>query len=147
MGYHFHAYDDERSKGEYMKYKSIFSFAFLLLGCAFMSAAVYAEPVVKDRSDIAGSWALEKTSLKKDGKNGNKEVATWVFHTDGTVVISGYNKFLKKDTEFTKSYEIDEDSTIHIKDNLGTNKYRVVEKGDHEMILKGPYGYYFFEKN
>ncbi|ABA57680.1 hypothetical protein [Nitrosococcus oceani] len=130
-----------------MKYRNVFGLVFLLLGCVFISAAAYAEPVVKDRSDIAGTWALEMTAPKKDGKNSNKEVSTWDFHADGTVVISGYNKFLKKDTEFTKSYEIVEDSVIHIKDNLGTNKYRVVEKGNSDMILKGPYGYYFFEKN
>jgi hypothetical protein len=122
------------------------NFAFFFLISAFISAAVYAQPIVKDRSDIVGAWALEMTAQKKDGSNSNKEVSTWDFRPDGTVIISGYNKFLKQDTTFEKTYEIAGDSVIEIKDDLGTIKYPVIEKTDDEMILKGPYGYHFFKK-
>jgi hypothetical protein len=129
-----------------MKYRGMLNVAFLFLIYAFISVAVYAQPVVTDRSDIVGAWALERTAQKKDGSNSNKEAATWNFHPDGTVIISGYNRFIKQDTTFEKTYEIAENSVIKVKDDLGVTKYPVVEKTDDEMILKGPYGYHFFKK-
>lgn len=129
-----------------MSFKSILSLALLLLSYVFVSASVYAASVVDEPSDIAATWTLEMTAPKKDGSNGNKEAATWDLQPDGTVVISGYNKFLKQKTTFNKTYEIVEDSVIQVKDDLGTTTYRVVEKSNNKMILKGPYGYYFFTK-
>ncbi|MGR6034708.1 MAG: lipocalin family protein [Candidatus Nitrosoglobus sp.] len=127
-----------------MKYRSMLNIAFLFF--ASISTVVYAQPIIKDRSDIVGAWALEMTAQKKDGSNSNKEASTWDFRPDGTVVISGYNKFLKQDTTFEKTYEIADNSVIEVKDDSGTIKYPVIEKTDDEMIVKGPYGYHFFKR-
>jgi hypothetical protein len=130
-----------------MKSRNIISFIFLFLFIGTLTnTVVYAGPVIKSRSEIVGTWLLEWTALKKDRRGGNKEEATWDFRPDGTVVISGYNKFLKHTTTFNKGYEIVEESVIEVKDDTETTEYKVVEKGSDEMILKGPFGYYFFKK-
>lgn len=130
-----------------MKYRSTSSFLFLLL-ISMISAGVYAQVPVKDRSDIVGSWKLEKTAPNRDGSNGNKETMTWDFRPDGTVIISGYNKYMGQDTRFEKHYEIEVDkgSIVKIKDHRGIDEYKVVEKKAGEMVLEGPFGYYFFKK-
>jgi len=129
-----------------MKSKKIINIFLLFFVGILTSMIVCAEPVIKSRSEIVGKWLLEWTALKKDRSGGNKEEATWDFRSDGTVVISGYNKFLKHKTTFNKGYEIVEESVIRVKDDRETTEYKVVEKGSDEMILKGPFGYYFFEK-
>ncbi len=130
-----------------MKYRSISSFLFLLI-ISMISMGVYAQESVKDRSDIAGTWKLEMTAQSKDATSGNKEATTWDFKPNGTVIISGYNRFLEQDTQFEKSYEVEvnDGAIIKITDNLGTTEYKVIEKEANEMILKGAYGYYFFKK-
>ena len=128
-----------------MKFRNIIGLVVFLLFSALTSAAAYAEPVIEDRSEIAGTWLLEWTALRLDKKGGNKEEATWDFRPDGTVVISGYNKFLKHNTTFNKSYEV-EGSIIKIKDDSGTAEYKLVKKDPYEMVLKGPFGHYFFKK-
>lgn len=130
-----------------MKHRGIIGFLSFLTLC-ITSIGVYAQVDVKDRSDIVGAWKLEVTSPNKDKTNSNKETSTWNFDPDGTVVISGYNRFLDQDTRFEKNYtvEVADKPIIKIRDNLGTSKYTVIEKDDDEMILKGPYGYYFFER-
>lgn len=130
-----------------MKHRGVISFFSFLILC-ITSIGVYAQVDVKDSSDIAGTWKLEVTSPNKDKTNGNKETSTWNFDPDGTVVISGYNRFLDQDTRFEKSYtvEVADEPIIKIRDGRGTSKYKIIEKDDDEMILKGPYGYYFFER-
>lgn len=129
-----------------MKYRRISSFFLLII--YMISAGVYAEVLVKDRSDIAGTWKLRMTASNIEGTHGHEENYTWLFKPNGAVIISGYNKFMGQDTRFEKSYEVEvkEDSIIKITDALGTKKYKVVEKKADEMILDGPYGYYFFKK-
>ncbi|ADE14045.1 hypothetical protein Nhal_0869 [Nitrosococcus halophilus Nc 4] len=129
-----------------MSSRSILGLAFLFLSYAFLGATVYAQSAVKEPSDIVGTWEMEKTAQRQDGSNSNKEFATWDFHSDGKVEISGYNKFLKQKTTFNKTYKIIEESVIKVKDDLGTTKYKVVEKSNGRMILKGPYGYHFFKR-
>lgn len=129
-----------------MKYRSLLNLAFLFLIFASISPAVDAQqPIIKDRSEIVGAWKLVKTAQKKDGSVSNKEASTWDFRPDGTVVISGYNKFIKNDTTFKKDYKVAGD-VVEVTNNVGTTKYSVIKKTGDEMILKGPYGYHFFEK-
>ncbi|BAW80814.1 hypothetical conserved protein [Candidatus Nitrosoglobus terrae] len=127
-----------------MKHKNKLISIFLFI--AAISTVAYAEPIIKDHSEITGAWLLEMTALKKDGTGSNKEVATWDFHPSGTVVISGYNKFLKHNTSLEKTYKVTEESVIEVKDDSETVKYLAVEKTGNKMILKGPFGYYFFKK-
>lgn len=126
-----------------MKFRNIIISCIVLF---LIGAVVSAEPVIEDRSEIAGTWLLEWTALKLNRKGGNKEEATWDFRPDGTVVISGYNKFLKHNTTFNKSYEIVEGSIIKVKDDSETVEYKLVKKDPYEMVLKGPFGHYFFKK-
>src|SRR5699024_378028 len=121
-----------------MKYRSLLNFAFLFLIFASISPVVDAQqPIIKDRSEIVGAWTLVKTAPKKDGSHSNKEGFTWDFRSDGTVVISGYNRFIGNDTSFEKNYKIVGD-VVEVTDNVGTTKYSAVEKTNDEMILKGP---------
>ena len=67
-----------------MKQKDLITFFSLLVSIhSFISPDVLAEPVIKDQSEVIGTWLLEATAIRKDGEK-TPEQAKWVFSPDGT---------------------------------------------------------------
>ncbi|CAB1276495.1 hypothetical protein [Candidatus Nitrosacidococcus tergens] len=129
-----------------MNNRNILASIFFLIPF-LVTTAIYAQVEIKDPSEMAGAWLMEMTALKQDGGGSNKEEQTWEFDpSDGIVIQSGYNKFVRKNTKFTKNYKIVNNTVVEISDASDTTKYKVIEKTPTKMVLKGPYGYHFFKK-
>ena len=133
--------DEEES----MKQKNLITFfSFLVFIHSFIGSDVLAEPVIKDQSEIIGTWLLEATAIRKGGKK-TPEQGRWVFSPDGTLTTTSFYKFSGQSGQvstLTERFEITDGELVG--ERSGT--FKLVEKQGNEMILKGPFGYYFFKK-
>jgi len=115
----------------------------------FMSSATaWSEVLLKDASEIAGTWQLESVaaSLSKPKIAENR---TWEFRMDGVIVTSGFNRHFAQEDRHEFKYEIIDGKIVS--DNPGRPgkpiEYVVYEKTNDTMILKGGLeGFYFFKK-
>jgi hypothetical protein len=130
---------------ESMKQKNLITFFSLLVFIhSFIGSDVLAEPVIKDQSEVVGTWLLEATAIRKGGEK-TPEQAKWVFSEDGTLTTTSFYKFSGLSGQagtLTERFEIKDGALVG--ERSGT--FKLIEKQGNEMILKGPFGYYFFKK-
>ena len=113
----------------------------------FMTNA-YAEALVKDVSELFGTWKLESVA---PGINKPRidEDRTWEFRPDGVIVTSGFNRILKSNDRYEWKYRLSDDKIV-AEDPGRPGKpidYTIYEKSGNSMILKGGLeGFYFFSK-
>jgi uncharacterized protein (TIGR03066 family) len=131
--------------------KSIANFAcriiFLLFITAFWASA-HAELALKDASELIGSWKLNHTSPKIDGKKRPSD-QKWEFRSDGTLVSTASDKRTKGTFTVSVPYEIEDGKLVTgVAGRPGKKvSYTLIEKKDNEMILKGGAdGFLFFTK-
>jgi len=128
--------------------KNILRIAGLIGFTVMANTAAWAEILLKDSSEIAGTWHLESVALGID-KPKIVENRTWEFRTDGVIVTSGYNKHLGMEDRHEWKYQIVGGKIVS--ENPGRPgkpiEYMVYEKTADTMILKGGIeGFYFFKK-
>lgn len=124
-----------------------FRIIFLLFITAFLASA-HAEIVLKDASELIGSWNLNHTSPKIDGKK-RPSAQAWEFRGDGTLVSTASDKRAKGSFTVSVPYEITDGKILTgVAGRPGKKvSYTLIEKNDHEMILKGGAdGFLFFTK-
>jgi hypothetical protein len=128
-----------------MKQKNLITFFSLLVSIhSFIGPDVFAEPVIKDKSEVIGTWLLEATAIRKDGEKA-PEQGKWVFSEDGTLTTTSFYKFSGQSGQagtLTERFEIKDGGLVG--ERSGT--FKLIEKQGNEMILRGPFGYYFFKK-
>lgn len=103
---------------------------------------------LKDKSEIVGTWILKAVapSLKRPRIEENR---VWEFRKDGIIAISGYNRKMGINSKQDVKYHIQNGSilTPQVGRPGKFMTYRVYEKTDTLMTLKGGIeGYYFFKK-
>jgi len=124
-----------------------FRIIFLLFMAAFLAPA-HAEIVLKDASELIGSWKLNHTSPKIDGKK-RPSSQEWEFRSDGTLVSIAADKRTKGTFTVSVPFEIKNGKIVTgVAGRPGkTVTYTLIEKTDGEMILKGGAdGFLFFTK-
>ncbi len=127
-----------------MKQRNLIIFSLLVFIHSLIDPGVLAEPIIKDKSDVIGTWLLEATAIRKDGKK-TPEQAKWVFSPDGTLTTTSFYKFSGLSGQagtLTERFEIKDGELVGER----SGRFKLVEKQGDEMILKGPFGYYFFKK-
>lgn len=117
----------------------------LLLGVVSTAAA---EVVLKDITEITGTWQLESVASNIDRPR-IEENRTWEFRPDGVIVTSGYNRHFKTEDRHEWAFKIVNGKIVA--DDPGrpgrTIDYSVYKKEGNELILKGGLeGFYFFKK-
>jgi hypothetical protein len=91
-----------------------------------------------------GTWLLEATAIRKDGKK-TPERGKWVFSEDGNLTTTSFYKFSGLSGQagtLTERFEITDGELVGER----SGRFKLIEKQGNEMILKGPFGYYFFKK-
>ncbi len=124
-----------------------FRIIFLLFITAFLASA-QAEIVLTDASELIGSWKLNHTSPKLDGKK-RPSSQEWEFRSDGTLVSTASDKRTKGTFTVSVPFEITDGKIVTgVAGRPGKKvSYTLIKKRDHEMILKGGAdGFLFFTK-
>lgn len=127
-----------------MKQRHIVTFGILLLIQAGFGQYAPAQIAIQDKSEIVGTWLLEGTAIRKEGER-TPEQGKWVFGNDGVLTTTSFYKFSGRSGQsgtLTEKYEIKEGEIVAERGG----RYKLIEKQGNEMILKGPFGYYFFKK-
>ncbi len=115
----------------------------------FMTGStVCAEVVLKDKSEIVGTWLLESVAPALDRPR-IEENRIWEFRLDGKIVTSGYNRHFHSTDSQESNYHIENGKIAT--DWPGrpgkTIDYTVYEKTNDTLILQGGLeGFYFFRK-
>ena len=124
--------------------------SFLLLTTILFPFSAFAEYTLKDKSEIVGVWIVESTAPKLDG---NRRPATqeMEFREDGSYLSSAVDFRTGSYSGFTatSTYQV-ENGIIKVEKPGRPGKYdrfKVYEKEDSKMILKGgTEGFYFLRK-
>jgi hypothetical protein len=119
-----------------------------LIGLLGVVSTGAAEIVLKDITEITGTWQLESVASNIDRPR-IEENRTWEFRPDGVIVTSGYNRHFKTDDRHEWAFKIVNGKIVA--DDPGrpgrTIDYSVYKKEGNELILKGGLeGFYFFKK-
>jgi hypothetical protein len=119
-----------------------------LIGLLSMVSTGQAEVVLKDITEITGTWQLESVASNIDRPR-IEENRTWEFRPDGVIVTSGYNRHFKTEDRHEWAFKIVNGKIVA--DDPGrpgrTIDYSVYKKEGNELILKGGLeGFYFFKK-
>jgi hypothetical protein len=119
-----------------------------LIGLLGVVSTGAAEIVLKDITEITGTWQLESVASNIDRPR-IEENRTWEFRPDGVIVTSGYNRHFKTDDRHEWAFKIVNGKIVA--DDPGrpgrTIEYSVYKKEGNELILKGGLeGFYFFKK-
>lgn len=134
-------------KGDSMIRRFFREMACLILLLGVVSTAA-AEVVLKDITEITGTWQLESVASNIDRPR-IEENRTWEFRPDGVIVTSGYNRHFKTEDRHEWAFKIVNGKIVA--DDPGrpgrTIDYSVYKKEGNELILKGGLeGFYFFKK-
>jgi hypothetical protein len=127
-----------------MKQRNLIIFSLLVFIHSLIDPGVLAEPVIKDKSEVIGTWLLEATAIRKGGKK-TPEQGRWVFSEDGNLTTTSFYKFSGLSGQagtLTERFEIKDGGLVGERSGI----FKLIEKQGNEMILKGPFGYYFFKK-
>jgi hypothetical protein len=104
-------------------------------------------PGLADKSMLVGTWVLEGTSIREDGKKA-AENSKWEFTADGKMNTTSYYKFGNKlggegsEGHTSDTWEVKDGKLVRAQG--GT--YDVVQMQGSEMILKNAGLFYFFKK-
>lgn len=113
--------------------KSVLRWGIFL--CFFTSAA--AQPLIQQRSDIAGNWVIEGTALNLTGKR-SPETSKWTFGEDGVLSMTSVYAFSEtltgggREMTITDTYDVTEGKIVT--GRSGT--FEVIEKTPDAMTLK-----------
>jgi hypothetical protein len=127
-----------------MKQRHTITFSILLLIQAVLGQYTLAEIAIKDKSEIVGTWLLEATAIRQEGEK-TPEQGRWVFGNDGILTTTSFYKFSGQSGQsstLTEKYEIKEGEIAAER----SGRFNLIERQGNQMILKGPFGYYFFKK-
>lgn len=122
--------------------------AALSFALAMLAGTAHADVKLADASKILGKWSLtaESAALDKEKKALN---VSWEFKSDGTLATQGEDTLGRtKELNIDLKYSV-ENGVIKKQASPGREKYEdcaVVEMGDHDMILKCKYLYFFLTK-
>jgi hypothetical protein len=111
------------------------------LGAGCWLSAFAGGASVSNPAEIAGIWLLSSTALRRDGER-TEENSKWEFAKDGRLRTTGYNYAANRVMTVEDSYKILDGKIV----TGQGGEYAVVEKSEKEMILKGPFGFYFFNR-
>ncbi|WP_347989003.1 hypothetical protein [Methylomonas sp. AM2-LC] len=119
----------------------------VMLICSFAAQA----EVPLSRSDILGTWQIDKESMHSDGSNGKASNATWTFKEDGT--MEGISQDADEHARVTQlraslNYSI-ENGKILKQAAAGRSKMETcmaVEKEASKMVLKCQTVFFFMTK-
>ncbi|MGH8507949.1 MAG: hypothetical protein ACREVH_04430 [Gammaproteobacteria bacterium] len=125
--------------------KSVLRFGTFL--CLFTSVA--AQPLIQQRSDIAGFWVIESTALSLTGKR-SEEASKWTFGEDGVLSMTSLYKFSEsltgggREMTITDTYDVTDGKIVT--GRSGT--FEVIEKKPDAMTLKSSSSslHYFLKK-
>ena len=120
--------------------------ALLLLSLS--SSVVLAQIVLDDAAPLIGTWKLNSTSNKMDGKK-RPSAQQWEFRKDGQLVSTAEDKRAKGTITVSVPYQI-KDGKI-VAERAGrpgkTVTYTLIKQEGSEMIIHGGAdGYLFFKK-
>lgn len=120
----------------------------MILIAVFFASTSSAEVLLKDNTEILGSWSLYAEAAKLEGEKKKLDVQ-WDFKKDGVLQTKAIDSFGRtKSFEVTLKYSI-EDGNIKKQSVPGREKYetcKVIEKSDSDMILKCTYLFFFLTK-
>jgi len=107
-----------------------------------------AELILKDKSEITGTWKLESVAAGLD-KPKIEENRIWEFRQDGVIITSGFNRHFKTNDRHEWTFNVVNGKIVA--DDPGrpgrTIDYAVYKMEGNELILKGGLeGFYFFKK-
>ena len=125
--------------------KSVLRWGIFL--CLFTSAT--AQPLIQQRSDIAGNWVIEGTALNLTGKR-SPETSKWTFGEDGVLSMTSVYQFSEtltgggRELTITDTYDVNDGKVVT--GRSGT--FEVIEKKPDAMILKSSSSslHYFMKK-
>ncbi|MGH8554863.1 MAG: hypothetical protein ACREUD_04750 [Gammaproteobacteria bacterium] len=113
--------------------KSVLRWGIFL--CFFTSAA--AQPLIRQRSDIAGNWVIEGTALNLTG-NRSPETSKWTFGEDGVLSMTSVYQFSEtltgggRELTIPDTYDVTDGKIVT--GRSGT--FAVIEKTPDAMTLK-----------
>ncbi|MGH8488765.1 MAG: hypothetical protein ACREXS_07875 [Gammaproteobacteria bacterium] len=115
--------------------------------CFFTSAV--AQPLIQQRSDIAGNWVIEGTALNLSGKR-SEETSKWTFGEDGVLSMTSVYQFAEtltgggREMTIKDTYDVTEGKIVTGRG--GT--FEVIEKKPDAMTLKSSSSslHYFMKK-
>ncbi|MGH8471109.1 MAG: hypothetical protein ACREVJ_01280 [Gammaproteobacteria bacterium] len=113
--------------------KSVLRWVIFL--CVFTSAV--AQPLIQQRSDIAGNWVIEGTALNLTG-NRSPETSKWTFGEDGVLSMTSVYMFTEtltgggREMTIPDTYEVTDGKIVT--GRSGT--FTVIEKTPDAMTLK-----------
>ena len=122
-----------------------------LLGALCIAGSISiasAELILKDKSEITGTWKLESVAAGLD-KPKIEENRIWEFRQDGVIITSGFNRHFKTNDRHEWTFNVVNGKIVA--DDPGrpgrTIDYAVYKMEGNELILKGGLeGFYFFKK-
>ena len=120
--------------------KSVLRWGIFL--CFFTSAT--AQPLIQQRSDIAGNWVIEGTALNLTG-NRSPETSKWTFGQDGVLSMTSVYQFSGgREMTITDTYDVTDGKIVT--GRSGT--FEVIEKKPDAMTLKSSSSslHYFLKK-
>ncbi|MGH8595992.1 MAG: hypothetical protein ACREXT_04975, partial [Gammaproteobacteria bacterium] len=113
--------------------KSVLRWGIFL--CVFTSAT--AQPLIQQRSDIAGNWVIEGTALNLTG-NRSPETSKWTFGEDGVLSMTSVYQFSEtltgggRELTIPDTYDVTDGKIVT--GRSGT--FAVIEKTPDAMTLK-----------
>ena len=113
--------------------KSVLRWGIFL--CFFTSAT--AQPLIQQRSDIAGNWVIEGTALNLTGKR-SPETSKWTFGEDGVLSMTSVYQFSEtltgggRELTIPDIYDVTDGKIVT--GRSGT--FEVIEKKPDAMTLK-----------
>jgi len=113
--------------------KSVLRWGIFL--CFFTSAV--AQPLIQQRSDIAGNWVIEGTALNLTGKR-SPETSKWTFGEDGVLSMTSVYQFSETLTGGGRELTIPDTYDV-IDGKIVTGRsgtFEVIEKKPDAMTLK-----------
>ncbi len=125
--------------------KSVLRWVIVL--CVFTSAV--AQPLIQQRSDIAGNWVVEGTALNLTG-NRSPETSKWTFGEDGVLSMTSVYQFSEtltgggRELTIPDTYDVTDGKIVT--GRSGT--FAVIEKTPDAMTLKSSSSslHYFLKK-
>lgn len=115
---------------------------------AFVGASnAWAEATISDKAQLVGTWTLEATAIRQDGKK-TEESSEWEFSGDGKIATTSFYKFGGKlvgegaQGKTNDTYEVKEGRLVTGRDGA----FDVVEMQGGQMVLKNKGLFYFFKK-
>ena len=116
--------------------------AALVTSLILLSSHAFAEGTPLTNENIQGAWALEYTKKSEKSEELMKREDTWVFSSNGTVIIKNIPRDGGYYDQLPVKYEIEGDKLkIALLGRAGKfDKFSLVSKDDKNMTLKARFG-------